>query len=459
MKAIGLDIGTTTICGIVIDIETGVPQSVKTLPNDAALAPSASWERIQDPVRILSLCTGMIEAWITEYPDIRSIGLTGQMHGIVYHDAKGCAVSPLYTWQDERGNVRMADGTTSVEQMSFMLRRHMATGFGLTTHRYNALNGLVPKTAAGFCAIHDLVGMALTGRTTPLVHISDAASFGGFNLEMASFERSILDAAEFGTAMLPEVAHSLVRIGETRHGIPVCAGIGDNQASYIGSMADDNAVLINIGTGGQISARTQATAIENGLEIRPLDGEARICVGSTLCAGDAYGLLRNFFRELLRHAGASEADLFPLLDEMAAQVHPASDPLRVDTRFRGTRSDPSIRGSMTNLTTSNFTPGHMALGFLTGICGELRELYRAMPKTVFSAASEGARLVGSGNGIRKSPLMRRILQEQFGMTLLIPVVQEEAAYGAALTSLVSGGFCESLDQARKKIQYLAQDSN
>lgn len=37
MKAIGIDIGTTTICGILMDAVSGTVLMTKTLPNDAAL--------------------------------------------------------------------------------------------------------------------------------------------------------------------------------------------------------------------------------------------------------------------------------------------------------------------------------------------------------------------------------------------------------------------------------------
>ena len=45
-----------------------------------------------------------------------------------------------------------------------------------------------------------------------------------------------------------------------------------------------------------------------------------------------------------------------------------------------------------------------------------------------------ARLTGSGNGIRRNSLMRRLAEEMFEMPMEIPEHEEEAAYGAALTA-------------------------
>lgn len=55
MKTIGMDIGTTTVCAILADAETGKLLDVQTLTNDAHLKSEKSWERIQNPKRILGV--------------------------------------------------------------------------------------------------------------------------------------------------------------------------------------------------------------------------------------------------------------------------------------------------------------------------------------------------------------------------------------------------------------------
>ena len=47
----------------------------------------------------------LLDQLLERYPQTASIGLTGQMHGIVYLDREGRCISPLYTWQDGRGNL------------------------------------------------------------------------------------------------------------------------------------------------------------------------------------------------------------------------------------------------------------------------------------------------------------------------------------------------------------------
>lgn len=114
----------------------------------------------------------------SRYPDIKGIGVTGQMHGILYLNEQGEAVSPLYTWQDGRGNQLYRDNKTYAAYLSDETGYALATGFGLVTHFYNQVNGLVPGDAKQICTIMDYVVMKLAGQKTPLTDYSNGASIG-----------------------------------------------------------------------------------------------------------------------------------------------------------------------------------------------------------------------------------------------------------------------------------------
>ena len=66
----------------------------------------------------------------------------------------------------------------------------------------------------------------------------------------------------------------------------VSAAIGDNQASYVGSVAKPNeAIHINIGTGAQISYTLENSPDQNEsrIEIRPFTQNLSLATGSSLC--------------------------------------------------------------------------------------------------------------------------------------------------------------------------------
>ncbi|MDY3250353.1 MAG: FGGY family carbohydrate kinase [Candidatus Choladocola sp.] len=453
MKAMGIDIGTTTVCGIVIDAETGHVLDVATLNNDSSIQGQPyAWE--QDPERIWQLVQQMYRHFLTRYTDICSIGLTGQMHGMVYTDENGQAVSSLYTWQDERGNEAEADGRKYVEHLSEITGYPMATGFAAATHYFHVKNHMVPENAKHFCTIHDYIGMKLTGEKAPVSTTSDCASFGCFDLEKLDFDRDAFAKAGMDPSILPRCEKGYVLVGRTPEGIPVGAGIGDNQASVIGSVKDAaNSVLVNVGTGSQISTGVDHFIRARHVELRPLAGDSYILAGSSLCGGRAYAALEQFLRRTVALMTSREPSekLYGKMADVLEKRGVENSLLTVNTRFCGTRENPEITGSLTNLTLDSFSPEELILGVLGGIAEELVTFHRHM-------LEQGARkplyLTGSGNGLRMNPYLRKIFENIFGMEMQIPVHKEEAAYGAALYAMTAAGIYPTLEAAQQLITYL-----
>ena len=158
MCFIGIDIGTSSISSVAYDLENNKIESV-TITNDSTIVSKVLWEKIQSPDRIIEIVEGIMEDFISRYPNIKGIGVTGQMHGMLYLNEQGEAVSPLYTWQDGRGNRLYRDNKTYAAYLSDETGYALATGFGLVTHFYNQVNGLVPSEAKQLCTIMDYVVM------------------------------------------------------------------------------------------------------------------------------------------------------------------------------------------------------------------------------------------------------------------------------------------------------------
>ena len=127
MKSIGIDIGTTTISFAVTDNDTLAVIQKYTIASAGFIHTENPWERIQDTDVILSRIRPVLN-------DILDTGIK------------------------------------------------TASGYGLVTHLFNVRKGLVPADASTFCTIGDYLGMVVTGRKSPLVHISQAAGMGLFAL-------------------------------------------------------------------------------------------------------------------------------------------------------------------------------------------------------------------------------------------------------------------------------------
>jgi len=428
MKLLGVDIGTTTISAVVV--ENGRSLARITKKNDSFSPTGNAWERIQSPEYIRDTALETVKTLIAQYPDVERIGVTGQMHGIVYLDKEGTAVSPLYTWQDERGNQPCKDGETYAQYLYRRSGYALASGYGLVTHFYNTVNGLVPKNAAKLCTIHDYVAMTLAGAHIPVTDCTDAASLGFFDAKAGTFDIGTLERLGFDISLLPKLSSGRIGCYKDNPGIRVHVAIGDNQASFLGAAnGDRNAILINVGTGSQFSAYTEEYIECEGLETRPFPGAGYLLVGASLCGGRAYALLEKFYRRIAQACCGNSDSCYDIMRELLEAGSKPLDLPIIHPLFQGTRSDPDLRASITNLSENNFTPTHITWAMLEGMAKELHDMYENYR---LKAGNKEKKLVGSGNGLRKNPHLQKIVSERFEMPLVMSACEEEAAVGAAL---------------------------
>jgi sedoheptulokinase len=421
MQAIGIDLGTTSVCGVSVDLKSGLVLKSKTI-NSNAFIEGREFEKIQSPEKIIGIATEILEQLVTEETAV--IGVTGQMHGIVYYDKDGNAVSPLYTWQDARGNEPFKD-TTYAEFLN------SKSGYGAVTDFYNRQNGLVPNTALSYCTIHDYLVMKLCSLKKAKIHSSDAASFGLYNLKSNTFE--------FENNL--QVVSDYCIAGDYK-GIPVSVAIGDNQASVFSCLKDEDSLLLNVGTGSQVSIISDDIIESENLETRPYFEGKYLVVGAALCGGRAYSLLKDFYAKILDEG--NEGKVYAKMDKMLESIEKST--ISVDTRFAGTRSDVLVKGSVSGITVDNFTPSALTRGVLFGMIKELYDMYKHGGKSA-------EKLVCSGNGMRKNAPLRRITSEMFGCEIKIPLYAEEASFGAALAASVCCGINNNIDEACKVIKY------
>lgn len=451
MNILGIDIGTTTVTALVLNTEKSEILKSCTLKNDSFIEGRA-FEKLQDPKIIIETVKSAVKN-VTENIDIDAVGITGQMHGIVYLDKSNKPCSPLMIWQDERGNESYKNGLSYAEYLTKETGFKAASGFGLTTHFYNLINGEIPENAVMLCTIHDCISALLTG-TKPVTHSSDAASLGFYNLKENCFEENALEKVGIDKSFLPDVIKSTALAGKTKcdflpDNVPVAVAIGDNQGSFLGSVADaENSVLVNVGTGSQVSFVTEKVEDLSCGEIRPLTDDKYIFVGASLCGGRAYAILKTFFEKCAEMLGGKAENLYSLMDKKAEAITDFSDLLTVNCQFCGTRENPKLRGSIDNIGIENLTPENLIFGTLKGVSKELFDMYESEKSLLTATPST---LVCSGNGLRKSEIWRKIFTDDFKMNATLPKHSEEAATGACVFASVASGIFEDIKSAQNAL--------
>ena len=429
--SVGVDIGTTTISMVVFDIEHKKPVEIYSVPHHSYVCADAYSE--QNVFTILNQTEELLDQLTKKYPQIVSIGITGQMHGIVYVNSNGEPISNLINWQDKRADQPLESGRNGCQWIEEITGQRISTGYGIATHFCNLRNKAVPDGAVGFCSVMDLFAMRICGLEKALTHTSVAASFGLFDIKGNCFMHEKLSLLGINEAFLPKVTEQSKIIG-SYHGIPVSVAIGDNQASVLGAVRDNTSdILVNIGTGSQVSVVSDCFVRSEETEVRPfVEGKYLVC-GSALCGGFAYSMLESFFRSFAESCGIDGISIYEILNMLAERAYEGGEEgLDVDVSFCGKRNDPFCRGSINNIGRHNFTPSALALGVLRGMCNELYSLYSVLP--------EGkSRIIASGGAVRKVKILKILLEERFGMPVSVNAVEEEAAVGAALFSALALG--------------------
>ncbi len=478
MRLIGIDTGTTSISGVLLNTTTGRVEDLVSIEHGAALPADNSEMDVQDPGKIFDSVES-IEARLVQKAailaerdggekHIRGISVTGQVHGILYIDAEGHHISPLYTWQDTRGRCLMpAGGTSGSERWTDWASRAsghlLPPGYGFLTHLINRYEDRVPADAVGITTILGYISMQLAETRRSALETTDAHSLGLYDLQKHRFDQDALANLNIAPELAPEVVPAGTILGTTREGINVYAAVGDNQAGYVGAVQEpEGEPLVSIGTSAQLSVYSQdlpdpaqQTGANYGwqgqLEIRPFPGGDFLYAGASITGGSSYRLLETLFREICRkHTGSDPGSILEQMNAIAYDELQESLKLNVSTQFLGTRLDPSKRGSIRNISRANFTHDYLVEGFLRGIATELKAYFNDLPAHL---RESGQQMIGVGNAVRRNPLLRRILERELGLPMRSPEYREEAALGAAIIAGVGAGAYESYTSSDRPVSY------
>jgi sugar (pentulose or hexulose) kinase len=451
---VGLDLGTTHVTGVLVDTARCQVVHLAQRPNDAA-KPILPTRAEQDPPRLLALALEVLAELATHRIPVDAIALTGQMHGLLCVDASGEPVTPLISWQDQRTSEGQPGGPPILDRLFQRLRGldprspgqswhengcRIDHGYGAATLFWLVEQGELPAATHRVCALPCWIAAQLTG-TLPVTDPTLAASWGVYSLPGGGWNIAFLDALGLEPSFMPPLRPSGEPLGGLepeparrvglQAGVPVLNAIGDTQAAFLGSVGvPTQEPLFNLGTGGQICwMLPEFTPPTQAVETRPLPGGRYLRVGASLCGGAAYAWLNHTVRGWLSDFGVhvEEQAAYERLNTLAMSCGDAGT-LRVRTTFQGKRGDDTVRaGSIEGISLENLHLGALARATLTGIVDELHDLFRAHA----SETASYSRLVATGGGLHRNPLLPVLIEERFGLPVTIPQQRGTAALGAA----------------------------
>ena len=420
----------------------------RTIEHHALLEDGDAFSYTMDVEKLISLSMQIYEELLEKSPGRpNGVCVTGQMHGIVYVDAEGKAVSPLYTWMDMRGNQPRTEKESYAQYYGRLSGYPLKPGYGVLTHIYNVRNGLVPENMEKLCTIMDFLTMRLCGEKTPLIDPSAAMSLGIFDMKTNGFDLHALtrirrdfleldggkeNAWALELERFPEIKETGSFLGHTKEGLLVLNSIGDNQAgTYWAIQLREDVIFLNIGTSGQVSALSSCLTedVPADLELRPYVDGRYLFVGAMLNGGNVYQKLKDFFSEILVVFGSEpKVDLYTKMNKILEENPPEEDGIQAETCLLGMRSDPNKTGNITGITLSNFNVTSFLNAFAEGILKEGYEMYLQIPESIRKKHKE---IAVAGNLLRRSKPFCLRAQKRFGLYVKEMGMAEEAAAGAA----------------------------
>ena len=293
--------------------------------------------------------------------------------------------------------------------------------------------------------IHDFFVARLCGLKQAVTDPTDAASLGCFDLASLSWDSAGVRAAGIPQTVLPRVVPCGTQAGAVcpssaaefgiPAGTPVMVAVGDNQASILAAIADEDpgrVLVLTLGTGAQLSAVMPA-GFEPGrgrpacFEFRPFPGGRLAAVAASLAGGDAMLWLAEAVRDWCCDLGLTKPaldEVFSLLDWLGADA--ADDGLLVDPRFCGERHAPRATGVISGIGRHNFRLGSLTRAVAHGVIMNLHDMLPA------DCLSGRTKVVGTGNALRRLRVLRAAAASVFGLPVVLPPGCEEAATGAAV---------------------------
>lgn len=441
---LGLDIGTSGVKAILVSSSGDVkataltPLTLQTpRPGWAEQDPEAWWQATITSVRTL----------LEKIPNanVASIGISGQMHSSVFLDSAGEVIRPALLWCDGRTTKQCAEITQRAGgegKLRDWVRNPALEGFTLPKVLW--LRDEEPEAYSRLSKVllaKDFIRYRLTGAmaTEP----SDASGTLMYDPARMRWSDNILKAVGVSKDLLPDVGWSSQVLGNVsshvatltglKEGTPVVGGGADNAcgAAGVGTITPGEAVA-SWGTSGTVLAPTAQPLVDPALRAHTFCHVTQgvwYIMGVVLSAGGAFGWYKdNFAREL----GNSDQTL-RALDEEAERVAPGSDGVTFLPYLQGERTphrDASARGAFLGLSLAH-TRAHMTRAVLEGVCFALNDSLSVLKELGLSPRH----LLLTGGGA-KSPLIRRLQSEIFGVPVTTVNREEGPAYGAALLAAV-----------------------
>lgn len=462
---IGVDIGTSGTKTVLFD-EGGKVIASKTIEYPMYQPKNGYAE--QDPHDWANAAINTIKAVMTisgvNKDDVKGIGLSGQMHGLVMLDKDNEVIRPSIIWCDQRtaNEVEEMNAKLGREKLIEITANPALTGWTAAKILWVKNNEpenyercrhiLLPKDYIRFVLTHEYA-----------TEVSDASGMQLLNVAKRDWSDEVISTLGLDKSMLGKVYEScevtghltkeMAELTGLNESTIVVGGAGDNAAAAVGTgVVEDGKAFTTIGTSGVVFAHTSKMSIDKL-------GRVHTCcaavpnswhvMGVTQGAGLSLKWFRDNFCEAEKEtAKLMNVDPYYLMDKQADTVAIGANRLLYLPYLMGERTphlDPDARGVFFGLSAMH-TKKDMLRAVMEGVSYSLRdcvEVFKQMDINVSDMMACG----GGGS----SPLWRQMLADLYNCPVKTASSKEGPALGVALLAATGAGIYSSVPEACKAV--------
>lgn len=462
---IGIDLGTSGTKTVLFDRE-GHALASATIeyplyqPQNgyAEQDPDDWWNAAAGTIRMVLEQSGVDSA------EVKGIGISGQMHGLVMLDKDGKVIRRSIIWCDQRTAKECEEITEKVgaKRLIEITANPALTGF--TASKILWVRNNEPENYAKCAKIllpKDYVRYKLTGEFA--TEVSDASGMQLLDVPNRCWSDEVLEKLDIDKNLLGKVYESPEVTGTVtaeaaaltglKEGTIVVGGAGDNAAAAVGTgVVEDGKAFTTIGTSGVVFAHTDKISIDPKGRVHTfccaVPGAWHV-MGVTQGAGLSLKWFRdNFCSAEKETAAGMGVDPYYLMDQQAARAPIGCNRLIYLPYLMGERTphlDPDCRGAFIGLSAMH-TKYDMLRAVMEGVTFSQRdsvEILKGMGVSI-----DGMLACGGGG---TSKLWRQMLADTYNCAVRTVVSKEGPALGVAILAGVGAGLYPSVQEGCRRV--------
>ncbi len=466
MYSIGYDIGSSSIKGSIVNLETGEVTNSAQYPNEemkiisshigwAEQNPDTWWDAVKK-------VTGkLMDSFESEKNLIRYIGISYQMHGLVVVDKNGELIRPSIIWCDSRA-IKSGEDITKQMGKEFCLENYLNSPGNFTLAKLKWLKDNEPEN---YAKIHklmlpgDFIAMKLTGE---IVTTKSGLSEGIFwNFKTNQVASEMLDEIGIDKELLPEIVDTFSDQGtilkEFADEFGLCL---DLKVCYRAGDQPNNAFSFNVLKPGEVATTAGTSGVVYGVSDQiTYDPKSRVNtfahvnhqnndprLGILLCLNGC-GISNSWMRKIVGKYDYNE------INKLASEIAIGSNNIQVLPFGNGAErmlENKNPGCSIHGLDFNRHNEGH---------------LFRATHESVafsFSYGMEIKKKMGINLQVMRAGMANMFLSPIFRETLsnvnnsVIELYNTDGSIGAARGAGIGGGFYQSTSNAFENLEVVTR---